>query len=312
MRPAVSSGAPRTGGGRGSGARAADGGTASRGGGRPRAPHSRGAAGLRVRRLDRAADDGYRSPLVPGLRSSVDAERLATEVAFAAGRLVRLESDPPGLYAEVAGPDDLEERTWLAFLIAYLCPLDSEDPFAGVRALRTPWGSGELPRLEGVATGPRAAHDPGRGETTLAAYRAWAERAGSQREAFTGEPSWSPERRFARVFERLALPGLHRDARFDLLVTLGRLGVFALRAGALQLGGSDLVTLGAKRAFGIGDPALLERRAAALAQECAVPLDALDVALYNWARGERATLGLGVGAEPDPRTHAAARTALGL
>ena len=33
------------------------------------------------------------------------------------------------------------------------------------------------------------------------------------------------ERRFARVFERMALPGLQRGARFDLLATLGRLGV---------------------------------------------------------------------------------------
>ena len=47
------------------------------------------------------------------------------------------------------------------------------------------------------------------------------ERAGSQAAAFTGETAWTPERRFARVFERMALPGLHRDARFDLLVTLG-------------------------------------------------------------------------------------------
>ncbi len=57
-----------------------------------------------MRRLARGADDGYQSPLVPGLKSSVEAERLAEELAFAAARLDALASDPPGLYAEVADP----------------------------------------------------------------------------------------------------------------------------------------------------------------------------------------------------------------
>ena len=51
-----------------------------------------------------------------------------------------------------------------------------------------------------------------------------------------GDPGWMPERRFARAFERLALPGMNRAARFDLLATLGSLGVYELRAGALGLG----------------------------------------------------------------------------
>ena len=97
----------------------------------------------------------------------------------------------------------------------------------------------------------------------------------------------------------MALPGLHRGARFDLLVTLGRLGLYDLRAGALQLVGADEVTVAAKRALGIGDRLLLERRAAQLAEGCGVPLEALDLALYNWERQERATLGLAPGTEPD-------------
>jgi hypothetical protein len=270
--------------------------------------------GVRVRRLERPADDGYRSELAPGLRASADAERLGEEIAFAAGRLARLASEPPGLYAEVAAGGDLEERAWLACLIAYLCPLDGDDPFAGIRAVRTTWESGELPTLDDVETGPRTAHDPGRGQETLEAYRGWAGRAGSQSHAFTGEESWGPDRRFARVFERLALPRLHRDARFDLLVTLGRLGVFELRAGSLELGGPDEVTVAAKRAFGIGDPLLLERRAVALATACGVPLEALDLGLFNWGRppGERATLGLGPDFEPDGAALEAARRALEL
>ncbi len=274
---------------------------------------TRAAPGLTVRRLVRGADDGYRSPLAPGLKSSEDAARLAEEIAFAAGRLITLEADPPGLYAEVAGGDgDIEERTWLAFLIAYICPRDAEDPFAAVRAARTSWSSGEQPQLEAVETGPRTAHDPDRGSGTLDAYRAWAARAGSQRAAFTGDATWTPGRRFARAFERLALPGLHRDARYDLLVTLGRLGVYELRADSLQLGGDNEVTLAAKRALGIGDPLLLERRAAELAAACGVSPEALDLGLYNWERAGRATLGLGPAAEPDHDALASARRALGL
>lgn len=274
---------------------------------------SRSATGVKVRRLARGVEDGYHSPLLPGLRSSADAERLADELAWAAARLTRLTGDPPGLYAEIADPaGDLEERTWLAFQVAYLCPLNGERPFAAIESARTSWASGEPPRLEGVQTGPRSAHDPVRGSRTLDAYRAWAARAGSQGTAFTGDPGWSPERRFARAYERLALPGLHRDARFDLLVSLGRLGVYELAGGTLALGGDNDATVAAKRALGIGDPLLLERRAGALAAACGVPLEALDLALHNWGRGgERATLGV-PDAEPDAELLAGVRGALGL
>ncbi len=194
-----------------------------------------------------------------GLKSSVDAGRLAEEIAFAEHRLRVLEHEPPGLYLEVADPAGaIEERSWLAFLIAYLCPLEEEDPFAEIARVRTTWASEEMPNLDEVRTGPRTAHDPSRGTRTLDAYRVWAARSGSQAAAFGGDAGWTAERRFARVFERLALPGLHRDARFDLLVTLGRLGVYEMQGGSLALGGSDDVTVGAKRALGIGDPMLLE------------------------------------------------------
>ena len=163
-----------------------------------------------------------------------------------------------------------------------------------------------------MPTGPRTAYDPKRGLQTIDAYRAWAQRAGSQAAAFGGEAGWTPDRRFARVFERLALPGLHRGARFELLTSLGRLGVYDLRAGALGLGGNDPVTAAAKRVLGIGDPMLLERRAADLAEACELPLEALDVGLFNWERGERATLGVEPDTEPDQGTLAAVQAALGL
>ncbi len=268
---------------------------------------------MRVSRLARGADDGFRSALTPGLRSGTDAQRLAEELAFAATRLKRLEDDPPGLYADLAArQEDVEELTWLGFLIAYVCPLESEDPFSNIAAVRTPWSSPELPALDHAPLGPRTAHGPPRGTATLSAYRAWASRAGSQADAFRGEATWSAERRFERVFERLALPGFHRDARFDLLVTLGRVGLFELRAGKLHLGGENDVTVAAKRALGIGDPLLLERRASRLAAESGLPIEALDLGFYNWGRGERTTLGLGPGAQADPDFLASARAGLGL
>jgi hypothetical protein len=317
LRPVLSSSAPKT--------------TQSRPAG-PRTPRQRAAGasrgtagGLRVRRLARDLDDGYRSALAPGLKASADAERLAEELAFAAGRLVLLAEDPPDLYAEVSGRSggDLEDRTWLAFLIAYLSPLEGDDPFTSIRQVRTPWSSAGEISLEGVYTGPRTAYDPSYGARTVAAYRNWAQRAGSQAAAFTGELGWTPERRFERVFERLALPGLPRGARFELLVTLGRLGLYDLRAGRLALGGENDVTVAAKRVFGIGDPILLERRALALASASEVPLDSLDLALFNWGRapgsavedesaGERVTGGLGGRRRPDPGFLASARAGLGL
>ncbi len=270
---------------------------------RPPAAGRRAAgAGVRVRMLDRGQDDGYRSALVPGVKSSSEAERLAAELAFAAARLEVLEHAPPGLYAEVASGEDVEEATWLAFLIAYLGPLETAEPFAEVARVRTPWASGAAPELGEVSGGPRGAHRPDRGPRTLEAYRAWAARAGRQAEAFTGESGWTGERRFARVYERLALPGLHRDARYELLVTLGRLGRYALRPASLALGGENAVTVAAKRAFGIGDPLLLERRAATLAQDAGLPLEALDLGLYNWERRERVRAGMpdGLDGEPEP------------
>jgi hypothetical protein len=316
LRPLVSSSAPKASSPRPSRSAGRGANGAPAGGPARSAGGARHGGGLRVRRLARGLEDGYRSGLVPGVRSSTDAERLAEELAFAAGRLALLERNPPGLYAEVADETgELEERTWLAFLIAYLCPLDDERPYAAIEAVRSSWASGLEPELNGVATGPLSAHEPGRGTATLEAYRAWAARAGSQAAAFTGEPSWTPERRFARAYERLALPGLRRAARFELLVSLGQLRCYELRAGALELGGDDGTTVAAKRALGIGDTLLLERRAAELARACELPLAALDLGLRNWDLTPPATrirLGVPAEVEPDPDALATARSALGL
>jgi hypothetical protein len=312
MRPVVSSSAPkiaqprppRSGSATSSQSRSSTRSSAGRGGAR---------GGLTIRRLERGVEDGYRSELVPGLKSGADAERLTEELAFADARLHRLRTDPPGLYAEVADPTgDVEERTWLAFLIAYLGPLEDEAPFADIEAARVRWSSDQRLALDEVRTGPRGVHDLRRGTRTIDAYRGWAARAGSQQAAFTGEAAWTPERRFSRVYERLALPGFTRDARFELLSSLGATGVYDLQAASLALGGSDGVTAAAKRVLGIGDPLLLERRAAELAAAAGLPLEAADVGLYNWERGHRARLGMPADVEPDPAVVEAVRGVLGL
>ncbi len=272
-----------------------------------------GSGGVRVRRLARGADDGFHSPLVPGLRSSEDARRLAEEIALAATRLDAISDAPDGVWHELADTGvDLEERSWLAFLTAYIGPLESEEPFALITAARCSWSSGADPDWSVAQAGPRGAFDAQRAPETLEAYRAWVQRSGSQQAAYTGEPTWSAERRFARIYERLALPGLTRDARFELLVLLGRSGAYELRAGALQLGGENEATWAAKRALGIGDPLLLERRAAELASACDVELEALDLAFDSWGSGRRLREGLATGVEPEPEVLQRALAALRL
>jgi hypothetical protein len=194
--------------------------------------------GVVTRKLARAADDGYRNPLVPGLRATADAERLAAALTAAAARL-----EPPGPYPDLATEPDIEQATFAAFLYAL--------------------GEGEHQR-------------------TVDAYQAWVERAGSQEAAFTGEAIWTPERRFGRVFERLALPGFARGARYDLLVALGAAGRYPLAADSLHFVEDDATTLAAKRLLVSGDRLLLERRAKELADAAALPLAALDRGLAVW------------------------------
>jgi hypothetical protein len=266
---------------------------------------------------ERGADDGYRCELVPGLRSSHDARRLLEEVSFAAGRLHALAAAPAGVYAAavaLAGEGDLEQASWLCFLAAYLSPLDGETPFIGIAGAPSLDQTDDLrdEAIEALPLGPRTCHRQGRGASTLRAYLSWAQRAGSQQRALGGDSSWSAERRFERVFERLAIPGFPRWGRYELLVSLGGLRLYELRADSLHLAaaaatpraadsglsprgdaasGSDPVLAAAKRIFGIGDPLLLERRSSRLAEELGAPLEALELGFFNWFSPQRATLG---------------------
>ena len=92
-----------------------------------------------TRKLARAADDGYRNPLVPGLRATADAERLAIALTDAAARL-----EPPGPYPLLADEPDLEQATWLAFLFA-LAP-ELQDVLAEANP---PWDEADVSALPG-------------------------------------------------------------------------------------------------------------------------------------------------------------------
>ncbi len=269
---------------------------------------------MRVRKLARAEEDGYASPLVPGLKASADAAQLADELAFATGRLAELAAAPPGLYAEAASAPAREDGLWLAAQIVLLGPAPEGDPFAALADIVTPWSAG-VPQLDRFALGERSpfsgADAAARG---LASLRAWAERQGGPTAAFDGDATWSPERRFERLFERLGTVSGVGRARYDLLVVAGRLGLADVAATSLMAGDRDDATLAAKRVFGIGDRFLLDRRALELAEAAEVPVAALDLALANLGRpptAPRLTLGAGTSAA-DAAARERALAALGL
>src|SRR3954465_9576816 len=83
--------------------------TTSSSGGRTRRATAARSGGVGTRQPARAADDGYRNPLVPGLRATADAERLAVALTQAAERL-----EPPGPYTVIDETPDVEQATALA------------------------------------------------------------------------------------------------------------------------------------------------------------------------------------------------------
>lgn len=288
----------------------------------PSAARRRSTAGdVRIRKLVRAAGDDYSSPLVPGLRASADAELLARELAFSAARLEQLGTDAaPGLYGEaarMARGGEREEALWLLFLIALVGP--SAGPpaaaFAQIERVRVRWGQADRVSFSDVALGPRGARNPA---SAAEAYRAWATRSGGQAAALAGDRAWSPERRFDRAFERLALAGLGRAQRYEYLLCAGAAGAADLRAASLHLLSDprDPALAAAKRVFGIADPLLIARRAGDLACACGLPLATLDLALLNWARlsgdsgAERITCGCAEA--PDPGALESSLAALGI
>ncbi len=247
-------------------------------------------------KLTRNADDGFRSELLPGIRSSADAMVLAQELTLAEARLSAIATDAAGPWAAVAErASDPSQAFVAALVIAVASPDDVAGSLvtaAGALAALEPAAaelddSGTLPGASAIAeildAGPRGprAHDASGAALAVPAQLAQRS-AGSLATGLAGEASWTPERRFARLLDRLALKGLPRAVRYDLLVALGRAGALPVRADGLHLG-TDQVTDAAKRLFAVADVALLERRAAALIEATDVAWDALELALWNIA-----------------------------
>jgi hypothetical protein len=287
--------------------------------------------GVRVKQATRHAGDGWSSELLPGLRSSREAEDLLTQVSRAHARLQRLSSDPPGPYATVkalAGGDeqDREHATWLLFQIAYYGPLEGEQPFAEIERLLVRWDD-PLPDAEALReanVGPRGAHAHDRGDATLRGYREWASRAGGQLRGLSGHGT-DPARRFDAAYRALALPGLTRPARYEFVVTLGVFGLLDVAPWSLLLdsgrsgaaGARDLLSVAAKRAFLTGDSVLLQRRFGAFVRELGVPVAACDLGFLNWELRPSPTAPLGyleagVPVDPDPAEVARFARTVGL
>ena len=172
----------------------------------------------------------------------------------------------------MATEPDREQASWLAFLLA-LAGSDDPELQDAIVAAAPRFAAGELPE-------PLAGPPARRGLSPMGGAR------GLQVAGYTGEVDWSPQRRFARVFERLALPGIGRAARFDLLVTLGAAGLYDLEPDQLQLGvEDDATTQAAKRTLLSGDKMLLERRAR-------------DLAVASSSRSRRSIAGSRSGATP--------------
>ena len=210
-----------------------------------RSGSTRRTSGVVTRRIARPADDGYRCPLAPGLRATADAERLAAALA-----------PPPSGWSRPARTPrwpsraDLEEAIWLAFLLALAGP-DKPELRAALLGAR--------PALAGRRPAVRPEEEPThRRRLPRVGRRA----PGSQAAAHRRRRVWTPERHFARLFDRLALPGFGRAARYSSS-PLGAAGLYELEADALHVAVAhdDATTLAAKRALSSGDAMLLERRA---------------------------------------------------
>jgi hypothetical protein len=250
------------------------------------------AKGITVRRLARAEDDGYDNELLPGLRATADAERLARELVISAERIEAIPS--------FSG--DVEEVLWREFQHAVIGRSD----VAG-----SAWAGGDNPGPQ--EPGPRGVAAD-RQSALWQRYRAWADTHDGQLAALTAGASGSPESRFDRAYERLSIAGLQRPNRIEFLLTAAASGalpdieVWTPRFG--DAAATDPVLIAAKRIFGIGDPLLLQRRLRVACKAAGVPVSAADRALWNWATASGEDR-VGGSIEADPERISSAAAAFG-
>ena len=221
-----------------------------------------GRGGLRVSRLERGEDDGYRSAIVPGVKSSADALRLAHELAFAAARLelLSLESAralPGGRAEAVTSRSGPGWRSWSP-------TWPRANPRTRLRAsgrsgptgppARCPRSTTSRPDPGALTSRPGGGRpsrrtEPGPSAPAASRPRSPATRRGPRSAVSPGCSSAWP---FPACTGTPATSCSFRSAGW---------GSMSCGAGTLAFGGENPVTHAAKRALGIGDPLLLERRA---------------------------------------------------
>ena len=200
--------------------------------------------------------------------------------------------EPPGPHPAVAAEPVQEEAFWLAFLLV-------ARPARRARAAR---GDRRLaPRLGERRGARRPRRRPAHRSPPTARG---SQRAGTQAEAFLGEPAWTPERRFGRAVRAARAAGLQPRAALRAAGhARRRRGRRGRAPTALHIGkADDATTLAAKRVLVSGDVMLLERRAADLAKAAGIRLGALDRGLAAWGDGRgrrrRGAAGDPLGARP--------------
>ena len=211
---------------------------------------------LVTRKLARAADDGYRNPLVPGLQG----DRRCRTARDRAHRRRTRGSSRPGRTR-----DRRDARRRAGDLAGVPVRARARAPRRASTRRSPPWADADVSR---AARRPSSAPPPPTAPGSSAPAR--------RRPRSRARRSGRPERRFGRVFERLALPGFTpRRALRPADRARRRRPLPARGATPCTSSRTTPTTLAAKRALVSGDRMLLERRARDLADASELPIAAL-------------------------------------
>jgi hypothetical protein len=265
---------------------------------------------------------------LPGLARDSDlelfAELLAMKSAFLADLAVLVQHgallgspldpndpdwDPFGAIVEQHAQGNIEEATWLAFLVTHIGGHEegADDFWHAVRAVYSGFGEVRLSWSRVLANSEELLHWQERHSRQLEALRfgnhrkfeSWKQlapvlqsyvagvqgRGGEQRRLFE-RPALSPAENFDRLMHDLSF--IYRFSRlgiYDLLCLLGNLRVYALKPGKLYLRGASGPLHGARLLFAEdADPDQLDARGCDLASRLSVSVDAMEDALCNWQK----------------------------
>ena len=190
----------------------------------------------RAARQSRAPRRGRRLPLDAGAGADTPPRMPRAWPRRSPSRRVACSRSPsrrPACTGRCASSQDAEQATWMCFLSAYLSPLEDD------RSLRRdpPGARGGLARRASCRTSMRSRSAPAppttpRGATPRCAPTCSGRRAGAHQAACVrGRPRLDPLATL-RATLRAAHPARAsaRMGRYELLVTLGRIGLYELRA----------------------------------------------------------------------------------